>query len=90
MNINFYLTVTRNGSVRVTKNHPQLMSDEITIAVQLFVPRALFLKPHLSATLTIPEEAARPQEIAVDVIENVKEAIEQSTGLRVELAVQQP
>lgn len=87
MKIQFYLVVNSNGTVKVVKNKPALQWNEISIKQNLELPNALFQKPHLEATVKIPDDAAMPNQIDADVIENAKEAIEQATGLEVRLSV---
>lgn len=87
MKTSFYLVVSKSGSVAAKKNKPHLAFDEIAILQNLELPDALFKKPALEATVTIPNEAALPQQIEADVVANVKEAIQQSTGLEVRLSI---
>ena len=79
-----------SGSVRVTKSKPDLRMDEITIGLSIELPRALFVKPQLSGTLVIPEEAALPVELPVEMTANVRDAFEAASGMRVELTVVPP
>ena len=87
MEVKCYLTVTKNGSVRVTKNKPGLNWDEIAVGVSLDIPKQLFLKPQISASITIPEDAISPKEITAEVSDNIKEAIIEHTGLDVKIEV---
>lgn len=88
MKVPFFLTVNSNGSIRSTKNRPDLAWNEVSIACTLVVPDALFRKPALSATITVPDDAATPNEIPTDIQMNVKDAIEAATGLEVRLTVE--
>ncbi len=90
MTIKCFLTVNSSGSIRVTKGRPALDFDEITIGLNLELPKALFDKPQLSAHLTIPDDAALPRELPVDVVANVHEAIQQASGMSVKLSVVGP
>jgi len=81
MNIKHWLTINERGSARMTKNKPAVDVDEISILLDINVPDALFDKPRLEASINIPEDAVGPDVINSEVIENVKDAIEQSTGL---------
>lgn len=92
MKLPFFLTINSKGSVKATKNKPSLDWNEISIQMNLILPDALFRKPQLSANITIPDEAAVSKVISADVQDNVKEAIEQATGMEVKLnlIVQQP
>jgi hypothetical protein len=81
MNVPFYLTVSKSKKVRVTKTKTWTDYDEVTIAIELNLPDKLFQRPKLQASITIPEEAAQPEIITGDVVENVSEAIKTATNL---------
>lgn len=90
MRTNFYLVVNSNGTVQAKKMRPKLAQNEISMFINLVLPQALFQKPQLSAELTIPDSAAIPQEITAEVQENVREAIEQASGMHVTLKLEAP
>jgi hypothetical protein len=90
MNIKFYLIISEGGSVKAAKKRPGLYWNEISMLVSLQLPNSLFVKPQLSAEIKIPEEAGKPTEITADVIENVKAAIEKSSGMEVKLSIINP
>ena len=81
MNINKWLTINSNGAARLTSGKPAIEWNEISIYLDINVPEALFKKPRLEAKINIPTEAAGPDVISTEVVENVKEAIETATGL---------
>lgn len=85
MKTTFYLTVKRTGTVKTTKGRPGLDWDEVAIQMNITLPDALFKKPQLQAEVTIPDEAAIPQLISAETISNVKEAIEQASGMEVKI-----
>lgn len=87
MKVSCYLFVNSVGSVRITKMRTAPKSDEVVIGLDVQLPDALFKKPHLSAVLTIPEEAAIPAELPVDVVANVHEAIRAASGMEVKLSI---
>jgi len=76
-----WLAINSNGSVRTRKTKPALYIDEIAIKINVEVPDALFSKPHLEASITVPKEAAMQDVLTADVVENARDAIETSTGL---------
>lgn len=90
MKLPFFLTINSKGSVKATKNKPSLEWNEISIQMSITLPDALFKKPQLSANITIPDEAAVAKVIAADVQDNVKEAIQQATGMEVKLNLVAP
>ena len=81
MNVEKWLTINSRGSTRITQGKPGLSWNEVSILLKVTLPDALFNKPRLEAKIDIPKEAAGPDSLTADVVENVKEAIEQSTGL---------
>ncbi len=89
MDIKFYLIIKSSGSVRTTKNKPDLNYDEISMAMNVNVPNQLFKKPSLTASITIPDEAATPPTIEASVLDNVKEAIQAASGMEVKLTFDQ-
>lgn len=88
MKVRYYLTVNSKGSVRTTKTKPDIGWDEITVECELTVPDSVFKRPHITAALTIPEEAVKPREITTEVQDNIKEAIEQAASMHVTLVVE--
>ena len=87
MRLKAYLTVGRNGSLKITKGKPGLSWDQISIAIDLEVPIQLFKRPQLSASIVIPEEASITREITAEVIDNIESAIETHSGLKVKLSI---
>lgn len=88
MTINCFLTVSKNGSVRVTKGATNLNWDEVSIAVELTLPDALFRKPQLSASIIVPNEAAVSKAIDATVADNFKEAVRNVVGTDVKINIQ--
>lgn len=87
MDKNFWLTVSKSKIPRVTKTKPGLDWDEVTIKLNLNIPDALFDRPRLEASITIPEEVVKTEVLSADVVENVQEAIKTATGLEMKISV---
>lgn len=87
MRTNAWLTVNKRGSMRLTKNQPNLDPDEVSIKLELNLPDELFKRPRLMASVTIPQEAASPDEITAKTVEDCKDAIKQVTGLEMSIKV---
>lgn len=89
----FYLAVSegRYGSVKArllsAKHSPALNSGEVAIRLDLSLPGALFVKPMLEAKVIVPEDRVTPMVLEAQVIENVREAIAQQTGMHVTVAL---
>lgn len=88
LRIKCFLLVNSTGQVRVTKHRALVKADEISMGLNLELPRSLFRKPTLSATLIVPESAGNPESIPVEVQDTVRDAIVASTGLQVRLMVE--
>ena len=88
MKTDFFLTINARGGVKTTKNRPNLDWDEVSIKMNMEVPDMLFKKPQLTASILIPESAAVPKEIDVEMQDNIQSAIESATGLNVKLSIQ--
>lgn len=90
MKTQFYLIVNDGGSVRTVKSRPDLKWNEIAVYLTLELPHQLFQKPQLSASIIVEESQVAPTQIDVETQNNVKEAIESSTGLQVVLKLENP
>ncbi len=81
MKVKKWLTINSRGIARLTQGKPNIDGDEVSILLDVNLPDELFRKPRLEAKIDIPKEAAGPDILNSEVVENVKEAIEQATGL---------
>ena len=90
MNIKKWLTISSRGAARITQGQPSVDANEISICLDINVPDELFRKPRLEAKIEIPKEAAGPDVLSSEVVENVKEAIHQATGLEFSINVIKP
>lgn len=81
MIIKKHLVIKKNGSCRLCVNQPSLDWDEVSVLLEVSMPDAIFERPRLEASITIPDDAALPDMINSEVIENATKAIEQATGL---------
>ena len=91
MKVNFWLTINSSGSVRTTKGQPTNLSwNEVSVQMNLQLPDALFTKPKLVADIVIPDEAAISDTLNAEVVDNVKKAIAQTTGLDFRISIVEP
>lgn len=88
MTTHFFLVVSRKGAERMTQTLPKLHPGEIAIRINLDVPNALFQAPQIQAAITIPESAVPTEAISAEMRDNVKELIQQATGLEVRLLIE--
>lgn len=85
-----WVIINERGSVRHTKNAPSTRADEVALKVSFKLPKALFARPVVRATVTVDEKAIAPKDISPEVLVNTATLIEQSLGMKVELAVIPP
>lgn len=89
MQISKYLVVRKisnwNAAARITHKKPSLRADEISIALTISIPDALFQKPALKAEIKIDEKII-PQQISAEVIDNLKQIISDNLNLTVEIS----
>lgn len=90
LEVNIYVIVSETGRVRTSKNPPRLNKDEIPIRLRLSIPRKMFERPLIQATVKVDEAAIIPKEISPEILISTADLIEQQTGMKVELTVIQP
>lgn len=72
-------------SVRVSKGRPSVEAHEVAILLNLRLPKALFVRPSLSASITVPENSA-PLKITPEVQSNIARVIEEQLGIVLKLS----
>lgn len=80
-----WLIINKNGIKAVRRTKPALEYNEIAVKINLEIPKELFERPTIEATLKIndvPNNAYNP-----DLIINTKDLIEQQTGAKIEFRV---
>ena len=85
-----YLVVSERGDTRLSVGKPALKASDIAIQIHLNVPLAVFRKPQLEATITIPEEAGAPDTLTAATTEAMSDAVKQATGLTLDIRVVNP
>lgn len=95
MNAEFYLVIQGKkgryhsrrdlGTVEVRKKKPATNQDEIAVKVSLDIPDALFEKPTLQVSASVPDCADRGPVITTEVADNIAEIIRQQTGMSVRI-----
>ena len=79
--------VYRELSARLTADKPSLSAGEIAVKLNIEVPAALFSQPQLKASIVIPESSVSPPVIDAAVFDNVREVLQQTTGMKIELSL---
>ena len=90
MRTQFYLIVNKNGSVRTTKKQPGLSWDEISVKLNLELPKELFERPMLSANIKVDSDQVSARDISPELSNNIQEAIKQHAGIDIKLQVVAP
>lgn len=83
-----WLIINSRGIKNVRKTRPALEWNEIAVKINLEIPKELFERPTIEATLEVkdvPNNAYRP-----DIVVNTAELIEQQTGAKINFTVVQP
>lgn len=88
METHFFIVASRKGAERMLQTQPRLAPGEVAIKVTLVVPNALFQAPQIQAAITIPESAVPVEAISAEVQDNVRELVQQATGLEVRLILE--
>lgn len=68
MKTQFYLIVTRGGSVRTTKNVPALAQNEVAIKQTLNLSDKFFRRFIPEANLTVPDEFVLNPEMTIELV----------------------
>lgn len=82
-----WLIINKNGIKGVRKAKPDLAYNEIACRLQLDIPKELFERPQIEASLkidNIPNNAYNPE-----IILNTKDLIEQQTGAKIDFKILQ-
>jgi len=87
MKVKKWLIVNSKGACRLAVNKPGIDWNEVAIHLEVDLPDALFKKPRLEAKITVPDEAAASDVISAIVSDDIREAIEQATGLTFSIAI---
>lgn len=77
-------------SARLALKSPSLAKDEIALKISVEVPDALFNRPQLQAKITIPQSAVTAPVVDAQVLDNVREILQQQTGLDVSVSLVSP
>lgn len=88
----FYLVVKPGRfsyelKARLVNNLPSLDVGEVPIKINVDVPDALFKRPQLQASITIPDSAVTAPVVTAQVLDNVREILSQQTGLDVQVSL---
>lgn len=94
----FYLCIKKRQNAaydkpltfRVAAKQPRLESGEIAVQVTVELPRVLFQRPMLKASVTVPADSVSPATIEADVAENIGETIRQNLGIDMHITVGEP
>ncbi len=87
----FYLAFKKKRgwalSVRATERNPSLAAGEVAIKVSVDLPDALFTRPMLAATITVPADKVSPATIDANVTDNIVDVVRQNLGVDMKISV---
>lgn len=83
-----WIAVNKKGKVRASKGYPSnLTSDEVAFQLKISLPYALFDKPRLMATVTVPEDSVKEEIISENIIDNIGESLKQTLNMDINISV---
>lgn len=83
-----WIAVNKKGKVRSSKGYPSnLASDEVAFQLKISLPYALFDKPRLTATVTVPEDSVKEEIISENIIDNIGESLKQTLDMDINISV---
>ena len=77
----------QKAMARLSVNPPSMESHEVAIQLTIDVPDELFVKPQLSAQITVPKDAISPPVIDAEVVDNIQAVVSKELGVNLEIAV---
>jgi len=72
-------------NARITKNPTRLATDERVLKLTISLPKALWVTPQLSASIDVPNDKVSTPVINSEVLDNIKQVLEQQTGMTITL-----
>lgn len=72
---------------RISHRQPSLETGEVAIQVNVSLPRVLFQKPILKASVTVPADGLSPAVVEADVINNIEDTIRQNLGIEMTITL---
>ena len=91
MKYQFWLKFNADGHrPSITKECPLTGVDEVPVYFDVEIPNGIFKRPTLSASIQVPQEAVPSMEIQAEVVEDVKELLQQKTKLQFDIKITTP
>lgn len=72
-------------TVRTMKTKPSVAPHEVAVWINVELPEALFKRPNLSATISVPESSA-PITITPEVQENIARVVQEQLGITLQIS----
>ena|ERR1700723_1561405 len=82
-----FIVIDSRGGLRATALPPRLAANEVSMKLEIKVPRALFTKPSLFARIEMPDDVGSPAVIDVQTLGGIQEAVRQATGLDLAVSI---
>lgn len=90
MDFNVWVKFHPNKTPSTYKNQPAVGPDEIAMKVLFELPEALFKRPKLQATVTVPDSAVQTEVITAETVDNIEELVKQHIGMELKVQVVLP
>ena len=75
---------------RLTAKTPSLAADEVAVRLNVGLPVALFSRPSLEASVTVPPGVVPGPTIDSTVVDNIREIVSKQLGADLTISVPQP
>ncbi len=92
----FFLAFKKRGrgrgglTVRATERQPSLVGGEVAIRVTAELPDVLFVRPLLTAKITVPIDKVSPATIDASITDNIASVVRQQLGLDMTITIGNP
>jgi len=85
MKLKKYLVINENGSCAIKANQPNLQWNEISVLLEINIPSSVFQRPAITAKLTINENQVRPEEITIEMKNEIQDLVLQNLGIELRI-----
>ncbi len=76
-----------NPKIKIMERVPTLKGNEVSLRLKLELPDAMFERPQLEATMSVPIDAVPEIKITSDVTDNIEKIIKETIGLTMNVSV---
>ncbi len=77
------------GSVQAKKTKPRTASNEVAIKLDIEIPDALFMRPAMLATISIPEGSTLSSVLTATVKNDIAAALKKQAGVNITITAEE-